>query len=873
MSASQGAVTRTSLALLLAFAAVVLLSIDVPGPVRAVVVVTALLTAPGLALMPRPGTGDPWARAGMTVALSVVVGVLVALASVWAQWWHPRLVGAALLLVACGVLVARRRAGSWPWWRLRGPGAAAAVTETGHRWVALLDDGREVPLTGTVPVGRLPSRSNDGATRLTGAPVTPLMIDDATKSVSRGHLRLQVEGDILVVVDQESVNGTTVTTSAGEVTRCPPHQPVPVHDGDIVSFGDHWLTARHRPGTGVATGIGPDAHRTDPAPPGRVLSGLRRPSSWVPAGVLVLALLAWVIALSHTSTSALGVWGLLPVFPWLWYAGVAVVLVVLALGVVGRRAVPSAWMAAYCAVLVLMLYGSATFVASEPRLPWIYKHIAVTRYIELYGSVDPSVDLYHRWPGFFAWTALLAEVSGQHDPIVWAGLAEPFFALLDALLVLGVARHLSRNPRFSWLATLLFCLGNWVNQNYFAPQALAYCLYLFIVLLLVATARAQPRRLGQLVERLVLRVVRPRSGRLAVSLPPERPEGPDQPGPAAARQRRWALAAVVAAFAVIVASHQLTPYLTLLVLAPLLLLGFLRPAWLTAVMVAIAVGYLIPNLPYIQSKFGLFSGFDPVANAVYSSIDRTTLPAGERWSARTSYLLSGILYFTAVVGIVRRARAGSVRSAVLVAWMTLAPALILAVQSYGGEGRLRVYLFSLPWCVMAAAWAFFPAAEAARRSVRTVLALLLSVLASLFTVAYFAPEAAVQVPASDIAAAQWMDEHARPGDVLLAVTPIFPSLIGPHYEDLVPDAEISRYVVFYPKLLTRADVIQIGSGLVKASGPDRLLIVFSDHQATYAERHQLYRPGELAELETLISGAPSDRRIFSNSSVRIYEVG
>ncbi|HEX8509858.1 MAG TPA: hypothetical protein VF635_10240, partial [Propionibacteriaceae bacterium] len=491
-----------------------------------------------------------------------------------------------------------------------------------------------------------------------------------------------------------------------------------------------------------------------------------------------------------------------------------------------------------------------------------------TRYIEVHGSVDPDIDLYQRWPGFFAWTAQIAELTNQLNPVHWAGLAEPFFALLDALLVLALARAISRDRGYFWTATLLFVLGNWVNQNYFAPQALGYALYLSIALVLLLTATAEPRRLGVFLEHVSRRLGRPS-------------EAGSENGfdlfsggraPSAVSARRWSGTFILVAFAVVVASHQLTPYLTLLVLAPLFVLGYFRPLWLVIAMATLAVGYLVPNYDYIQSHFGVFSGFDPVANAVYSSIDRNKLPATQVWSGRGAYLISGLLVLLGLLGLFRRLRAGGTRSAVVIGWMTLAPALILVVQSYGGEGRLRVYLFALPWCAMAAAWAFWPGTHRPVRWVRSVLAAALVLIATLFTLSYSVSEAEVQVPASEVAAAEWLDQQAEQGDVVLATSPMFPLLIGPNYDRLVPEAELTRYVVYYPELMTRQDVVGIAEELNGGRTPDRLLAVFSDEQYAYVDRRGLYRPGELAQLESEIAAAPGVQLRYQRDGVRVYEM-
>ncbi|SDT19329.1 hypothetical protein SAMN04488543_3265 [Friedmanniella luteola] len=584
--------------------------------------------------------------------------------------------------------------------------------------------------------------------------------------------------------------------------------------------------------------------------------------------LLVVAAGLWLVALRQTRTGNLDQWGLLAAFPVAWFVALVLALGSVVTGLLSRRPLRDGWMAAHLALVVLILYGTAALIEDAPRLPWVYKHIAVTRYLEANGSVNPAIDIYQRWPGFFALTAQLGEMMGLQDPVDWAGLAEPGFALVDALLVLTLTRALSRDRRWCWTATTLFCTTNWVAQNYFAPQALGYTLYLFIGLMVITTMSRPPGRLGLWLERTVGRVLRARP---AVDGAPDDRLGVALGSPALVH-RAWVVVAVLGAFTAVVASHQLTPYLILLALGPLFVLGYLRPVLLVVGMGVITLAYLVPNLDYVQSHFGLFSGFDPVANAVYSAVDRSTLLPGAVWQARGTQLISAVVYLTALVGLVRRVRWGGVRSALVVAWLMVAPVLVLAGQSYGGEGRLRVYLFSLPWCAMAAAWAFWPTERAPRLPTRVVLPTLVGVLTALFVLSYFQPEADYRVPRSDVVAAQWIDGQVRRGDVVLTTSPAFPLLVGPRYDNLSLDGSLGDYKRYFPQPLEEQDLRRIAADLSDPGEPYRLFVVFSDNQYRYDTEHGTYAPGELAALEARIGAEAQDRQVYDSGAVRIYEL-
>ncbi len=65
-------------------------------------------------------------------------------------------------------------------------------------------------------------------------------------------------------------------------------------------------------------------------------------------------------------------------------------------------------------------------------------------------------------------------------------------------------------------------------------------------------------------------------------------------------------------------------------------------------------------------------------------------------------------------GFVRRLRAG--RRDLALAGLVVAPGLAVAVQSYGGEGPYRAFLFALPWLAFLAATACVRSSPSAPRA-------------------------------------------------------------------------------------------------------------------------------------------------------------
>ena len=419
---------------------------------------------------------------------------------------------------------------------------------------------------------------------------------------------------------------------------------------------------------------------------------LRLADLLLPSGIAL-----WAFGVSTTNATVLGPYGLPPVLPTAFWAGMALIVVSAAIEL--GRDHPSGWrMGLHAVTLTVMLYGTAPLVYSQGRYEWLYKTIGVVQYINTNGQLNSRLDIYQNWPGFFALAAWFGKVAGVASPLAYAKWAQLAFELAALPLLYLAFDALSLTTRQRWLALLLYTGTNWIGQDYFSPQALGTVLSLGIMAIALRwfyvgdrPARGRPARIWRF-----------RRADRAV------------PGQAASRGGFPALPcfALLLVYFVLSFEHELSPYILAVQLGALAVVGLLRPRWLPLLLAAIAIGYLLPHFGFVNSRFGLLNSVGQFfSNASPPAFKSGGLSAAQRLIGRSQEGLSVSMWCLAIAGAWLRRRSGRPVLALLL--LAFSPFLMLAILAYGQEGVLRVYLFSLPWTAALAALALapFPAAE------------------------------------------------------------------------------------------------------------------------------------------------------------------
>jgi hypothetical protein len=577
---------------------------------------------------------------------------------------------------------------------------------------------------------------------------------------------------------------------------------------------------------------------------------------------LVIAAACWLYSLLTINTSAMNEVGLVDVFPIAYFVGLGLVVVGFIGELLGKRSSTS-MLIAHLVLLVLMVHATIPIIFPEPHYAWTYKHFGVTSHLDEAGVVEPSVDIYQNWPGFFAFTSFLDQAGGISSPVSYGGWAQPFFNLVYLLQLGFIFRSLTTNRRVVWLGLLLFVCTSWVAQDYFAPQAFAFALVLGLYGIIVRwlAEPAAVNRLSRIANKLL-----PVGSRKATDVVAQHSN---------VAQRQWAVIGACFLFFVVSASHQLTPFMVIAGVGLVTLFGFVRQWSVVFLLAAVAFFYLLPHLPFVIERYGIFSGFDPLSNAQNSNVSGDRGDAGRLWVADMARLLSAIVFGLAFAGFIRRLYNG--HRELMAALLMIGPAVVLVGQSYGGEAIYRVYFLALPFAVYLAAQAIAPAGNNKMflRAFRPLVPI--GACVALLMPAYFGLEHVNEMRPGEVAASQYFYNNAPPNSVLMTATPNFPTKVSGNYDefqlpsggDIVPD--IASDPDYDPDTLTEPALQEFLEQTLTELPDGGKYLVLSRSQEVYGRAYGTVPPGVLQELDAALGESDQWRQFYRNSDAVLYE--
>jgi hypothetical protein len=489
----------------------------------------------------------------------------------------------------------------------------------------------------------------------------------------------------------------------------------------------------------------------------------------------------WCVALAQADYARMGPYGLVTILGWPYFVGLALLVVGLAMELLRDDLRPRRLLFLVVA-MVVMLFGTASAVEPTARLTDSWLHAGFVQYISQHGQVLENFDARFSWPGSLSLGAVLVAFTGQADAVGFLRWAPLAFELLYLAPLLVIARCSGVGARAGWLGVTLFYAANWIDQDYLSPQAVNYLFYLVVVAAVLAcwqpVRRTAARRSSDVRARLTAATRAFSRQRLA---------GHD----ARTAWPRGLILATLGLLTLVIGasamSHQLTPYALGLALAACLLGRRLGRPELIAVTAVLAVGWLSLGasnywIGHLSQIFGSVGHAGSTFGANVSN--RLTGSESHLMVVRLRILSTAALFGLALVGALRRS--ADSRALELLA---AAPFLLLAVQSYGGEGLIRVVLFGLPFTTLLAAAAILPnrvgpirpvvPAVSLRRHrpfvLRTILvATVVLGFALLTTVVRGGNDVYESFSAGELAAVNYAYDHVHSGQTIGVVAPYLP---------------------------------------------------------------------------------------------------
>jgi hypothetical protein len=586
------------------------------------------------------------------------------------------------------------------------------------------------------------------------------------------------------------------------------------------------------------------------------------------AALLAGALVLWAVSLQGIDVRAVGDLGLVSVLPATFYVAVGVVVGSFCWSM--RSPTPATpVMLMHVVALVVILYGATALIEEVPRFNVVWRHAGVIQHLVDTGQVDPAIDAYFNWPGFFALGALVTEIAGVESALTLAPWAPVAFNLLCLAPLVLIVRAATMDPRVRWAAVWVFYLTNWVGQDYLATQAVAYVLFLSVLALVLATGRISTHAVASSARGLAERAPRP--------LRRLRERAAVDAGGAAAwtpGQRIGLTLVCVAAIGATVAGHQLTPFVLIAALAAIGILGDHSARGLAVVALAMtgawlaymAVGYLEGHLETLLDQTG------QVNAAVSANVEERVRGSTEHVVVvRVRLLLTALLWGLATFGALRALRRGEpvLRHVAL----GLAPFAFLVLQPYGGEMLLRVYLFVLPIAALFAARLVI-GVPSARWSWAVALrvGLLSAVLLTGFMLTRYGNERAYLFTNEEHQVVERLYDMAPQGSLLVASSPNLPWQ-GQGYAQFDHEP-LGRHmpVANGPRDPSPTRLARHVASYMRSTSRPAAFLVFTRSQKVYEELLGTPPWGSTAALERGIRRSPDFRLLYRNRDGALYSL-
>jgi hypothetical protein len=575
------------------------------------------------------------------------------------------------------------------------------------------------------------------------------------------------------------------------------------------------------------------------------LRDVRRLSrDWLGSGLAAVGMVLWLCAIYRANFLQMGPLGLVSILGWTYFVGLGLVVVGFSFELL-HTPLRQKRLIFLIIALVLILYATASAVEPVASLPDSWIHAGFVQYFVQHGRPLNSFDARFSWPGGFSLGAVLVAFTGQVNAfgfLRWFPVAIEL-AYLAPLLV--IAKFSGVNRRAGWLGVALYYSTNWIYQDYFSPQALDYLFFLVAIAVVLAIWRPKrPARLGATRGYWLERI---RQSREVLSI--ARLEGHDATTTWGSAATLWLLGLLGLICLALAMSHQLTPYALILSLGACLATRRLGRPELIVVAGLLAVGWLSLGASnfWLGHLSVIFGSVGQISSTIGSNVtSRVSGSVSHLMIVKVRMLITAGLFFFAGIGVLRRHADSRTLEA-----LSVVPFALLVAQNYGGEGLLRVVLYSLPFASLLAASAILPDTSGTIRAfaprlrngrrVRTLLRLAVVIVvlgfAVVSTIVRGGNDSYEAFSTGELAAVNYAYAHVRPGQIIGVVTPFLP----------VEIRDVGSVIIYASSGgSTFPTLKQEGSMLIKAKPA---VIVLSQSQEAWGELIAGYPKGWEAVVE------------------------
>jgi hypothetical protein len=607
--------------------------------------------------------------------------------------------------------------------------------------------------------------------------------------------------------------------------------------------------------------------------------------------LMLAGLILWVVSLPRINLSQMNDLGLISVMPPGCF--IALVLLTISFALVIKRPKPVALLAVLeLGVLLYFQHGLTALVEPIARFGPSWRHVGVIDYILRNGSVNPRIDAYFNWPGFFGAGALLTQAAGMSNAALFLPWTSLVFELLYLCPLWMIYTSFSDDRRLAWAGLWIFALSIWVGQDYFSPQGLNFFFYLVMIAILLRWFRTRAGknipaflkrflqkmgRVNEFIERLLLSETGPQQ----VSAPIQEAAAPPQmPGESQShKQHRFEAVArlitrfdpqklliliLLVVYMAIIVSHQLTPFAVLIAVSLLVLADRITTRSLPVLMLILLgtwISYMTSAFmnSRIETLLGQAGNVDQLLGA--NLVDRMVGSPDHQTVVLVRMLLTGGLWLLALLGVLRRWRAGYTDTSAII--LTLSPFLLAALQAYGGEMLLRVFLFSLPFVAFMAAALFFPQPVLKNNWTQVILFGLITLAMTFgFFFVRYGNERMESFTLAEQKAVQYLYETAPEGSLLASSTSHMPY----KYQDY----EKYRYALFSKEILS-GDFNTILTKMSDSRYKFAFLIITRAQKAQLAMFYS-YSDADMERFQQELLDTSRFKLIYSNEDADIYQL-